>query len=117
MVEYEYVRTRRSDVRPINASQVPIVRFFMRWATRLNVAVFRASEGRLMNKFLGGLPSLCSYYHGCQIRNNPAHRPNPSATWQQQGAGRLPGRYGKEPRLVPQYCGPTRNTDHGRRGG
>lgn len=58
MVEYEYVKTRRADVRPIKEGQVPIVRFFMRWATRLNVAVFRASKGRLMNRFIGGY-SVC----------------------------------------------------------
>ena len=56
MVEYDYVRTRRADVRPIKDEQVPFVRFFMRWATRLNVAVFRASKGRLMNRFIGGYP-------------------------------------------------------------
>jgi F420H(2)-dependent quinone reductase len=56
MVEYEYVKTRREDVRPIKQSQVPLVRFFMRWATKLNVAIFRASKGRLMNKFIGGYP-------------------------------------------------------------
>lgn len=55
-MEYDYVKTRREDVAPIKDSQVPIVRFFMRWATRLQVAVFRASKGRLMNKFIGGYP-------------------------------------------------------------
>jgi hypothetical protein len=28
----------------------------MRWATWLNVVIFRASKGRLMNKFIGGYP-------------------------------------------------------------
>jgi F420H(2)-dependent quinone reductase len=56
MVKYDYVKTRREDVRIINDKQVPAVRFFMRWATRLNVAVFRLSKGRLMNKFIGGYP-------------------------------------------------------------
>jgi deazaflavin-dependent oxidoreductase (nitroreductase family) len=56
MIEYDYVTTRRADVRPIPQSQVPIIRFIMRWATRLNVAVFRASKGRLMSRFLGGYP-------------------------------------------------------------
>jgi deazaflavin-dependent oxidoreductase (nitroreductase family) len=56
MVEYDYVRTRRADVQPIKDSHVPAVRFFMRWATKLNVAVFRVSKGRLMNKFIGGYP-------------------------------------------------------------
>ncbi len=55
-MEYDYVKTRREDVAPIKESQVPIVRFFMRWATRLQVAVFRATKGRMMNKFIGGYP-------------------------------------------------------------
>jgi F420H(2)-dependent quinone reductase len=56
MTEFDYVKTRRADVKSIKASLVPIVRFIARWATRLNVAVFRASKGRLMNKFPGGYP-------------------------------------------------------------
>ena len=56
MVVYDYVSKRRADVRPIKDSHVPFVRFLMRWATRLNVAVFRATKGRLMNKFIGGYP-------------------------------------------------------------
>ena len=56
MIKYDYVKTRREDVQPIKDKQVPIIRFFMRWATRLNVAIFRASKGRLMNKFIGGYP-------------------------------------------------------------
>lgn len=56
MAQYDYVKTRREDVSEIKESQIPAVRFFMRWATRLNVAVFRASKGRLMNTFPGGAP-------------------------------------------------------------
>lgn len=56
MAKYDYVKTRREDVSEIKESQIPAVRFFMRWATRLNVAVFRASKGRLMNTFPGGAP-------------------------------------------------------------
>jgi deazaflavin-dependent oxidoreductase (nitroreductase family) len=56
MIKYDYVKTRREDVQPIKDKQVPVIRFFMRWATRLNVAIFRASKGRLMNKFIGGYP-------------------------------------------------------------
>ena len=52
MIEYDYVKTHRADVRPIKDAQVPIVRFIMRLATRLNVAVFRVSKGRR------GVPSL-----------------------------------------------------------
>lgn len=56
MVEYDYVKTRRENVQPIKDSQVPAVRFIMRWITRLHVAVFRLSKGRLMNRFIGGYP-------------------------------------------------------------
>ena len=56
MVKYDYVTTLREDVRPIEEKQVPAVRFFMRWATKLNVAVFRLTKGRVMNKFIGGYP-------------------------------------------------------------
>ncbi|MFT4825632.1 MAG: deazaflavin-dependent oxidoreductase (nitroreductase family) [Halioglobus sp.] len=56
MVKYDYVKTLREDVRPIEAKQVPAVRFFMRWATKLNVVVFRLTKGRVMNKFIGGYP-------------------------------------------------------------
>lgn len=56
MKQYDYVSTRREDVRPIPDKQVPLVRFFLRWATRLQVAVFRATRGRLMNRFIGGFP-------------------------------------------------------------
>jgi deazaflavin-dependent oxidoreductase (nitroreductase family) len=55
-VKYDYVKTRREDVAAIKPAQVPIARFFIRWATRLQVAVFRATKGRLMNTFIGGYP-------------------------------------------------------------
>lgn len=55
-MQYDYVKTRREDVAPIKQSHVPVVRFFMRWFTRLQVAVFRATKGRLMNSFPGGYP-------------------------------------------------------------
>jgi F420H(2)-dependent quinone reductase len=56
MTQFDYVKTRREDVRPIPEGQVPAVRFALRWATRCQVAVFRASRGRLMNTFIGGYP-------------------------------------------------------------
>lgn len=56
MIEYDYVKTKREDVAQIKESQIPIARFFMRWAGRLQVAVFRMSKGRLMNTFIGGYP-------------------------------------------------------------
>ena len=56
MKSYDYVKTRREDVAEIKESQVPAIRFVMRWATRLQVSVFRLTRGRLMNKFIGGYP-------------------------------------------------------------
>lgn len=56
MSDFDYVKTRREDVKPIPEKQVPVIRRVMRWATALQVAVFRGTGGRLMNKFLGGYP-------------------------------------------------------------
>ncbi len=56
MVEYDYVKTKREDVQEIPEKSIPITRVIMRWATRLQVAVFRATKGRMMNKFIGGYP-------------------------------------------------------------
>ncbi|GAB3281527.1 nitroreductase family deazaflavin-dependent oxidoreductase [Parahaliea aestuarii] len=56
MKQFDYVKTRREDVRPIPEKQVPLVRFFLKWATRVQVAGFRASKGRIMNTFPGGYP-------------------------------------------------------------
>jgi len=56
MVEYDYVKTKREDVQEIPEKSIPITRVIMRWATKLQVAVFRATKGRMMNKFIGGYP-------------------------------------------------------------
>lgn len=56
MTDYHYVKTRREDVRAFKESQIPTIRRVLRWATRLQVGVFKASKGRLMNKFIGGYP-------------------------------------------------------------
>jgi len=56
MVEFEYVKTRCEDVKPIRATQVPIARFIIRWGARFNVTVFRVSKALMMNKFPGGYP-------------------------------------------------------------
>jgi len=66
MKTYDYVKTRREDVAEIKESQVPTIQFFMRWATRLQVAVFRLSKGRLMNKFIGGYPVCVVDTHGAK---------------------------------------------------
>ncbi len=56
MIEYDYVKTRREDVRPIKENQVPAIRRVLRWVSKFQVAVYRKSGGRLMNKFIGGFP-------------------------------------------------------------
>jgi F420H(2)-dependent quinone reductase len=44
------------DVKPIPESMNGLIRVFMKAYTRLNVWVYRASNGRLMNKFPNGSP-------------------------------------------------------------
>jgi deazaflavin-dependent oxidoreductase (nitroreductase family) len=56
MSELDYIKKKRSDVDVIPAKIVPFVRAMMKFYTRLNVWVFKKSNGRLMNKFPGGAP-------------------------------------------------------------
>ena len=56
MVEYDYVKTKRKDVRQFKESQLPAIRRVLRWVSHLQVAIYRKSNGRLLNKFLGGYP-------------------------------------------------------------
>ncbi len=56
MVEYDYVTKKRDEVQTFPKRGMGVVRFILRWLTHLQVAVFRASKGRLMNKFTGGFP-------------------------------------------------------------
>ena len=53
MAKHEYVTARREDVRPIPEAIVPFVRRMTKFFTRLNVAVYKASGGRLMGRFQG----------------------------------------------------------------
>lgn len=53
MPKHEYVSARREDVRPIPEKFVPFVRRATKFFTRVNVAVYKASGGRLMSKFQG----------------------------------------------------------------
>ncbi|MFW2388671.1 MAG: nitroreductase family deazaflavin-dependent oxidoreductase [Polyangiales bacterium] len=57
MPKHEYVSARREDVRPIPQRIVPFVRRMTKFFTRVNVAVYKASGGRLMSKFQG--QSIC----------------------------------------------------------
>lgn len=54
MVEYDYVRTKREDVKPFKESQLPAIRKILAAVSKFQAGVFRLSRGRLMNSFLGG---------------------------------------------------------------
>ena len=56
MSKLDYVKKRRDEVDAIPSKWVPFVRKVMKLYTRLNVWVFKKSNGRLMNKFPGGAP-------------------------------------------------------------
>jgi deazaflavin-dependent oxidoreductase (nitroreductase family) len=56
MPAYDYVTTRREDVKAIPDEHSDIIRKIIRNYTRLNVWVFKKSQGRLMKKFPGGFP-------------------------------------------------------------
>lgn len=54
MVEYDYVKTRREDVKQYKEEQLPAIKAVLRYVSKFQAAVFRLSKGRLMNTFLGG---------------------------------------------------------------
>lgn len=56
MSQFDYVQTKREDVAAYPEKWVWLIRGFLKFFTRINVAVFMASKGRLMNKFSGGAP-------------------------------------------------------------
>lgn len=56
MADFDYVKKKCGEVDEIPAKAVPFVRKVMKFYTRLNVWVFKKSNGKLMNKFPGGAP-------------------------------------------------------------
>ena len=56
MAKYDYVTTRREDARPIPVSKAAAFKRQMGLYSKLNVWVYRASFGRLMNTAMGGYP-------------------------------------------------------------
>jgi deazaflavin-dependent oxidoreductase (nitroreductase family) len=56
VTEYDYVKTRREDVKPIPQSKVARFKRQMGLYSKLNVWVYRLSFGRLMNTAMGGYP-------------------------------------------------------------
>jgi len=56
VTKYDYVKTRREDVDAFPERGMGFIRFMLRMTTRIQVGLFRASKGRLANKFIGGFP-------------------------------------------------------------
>lgn len=56
MSQFDYVKTRREDVRPYSASTQKNIHWLLKIITRLNVWVFKKSRGRLWKNFPGGFP-------------------------------------------------------------
>lgn len=54
--KFSYVKTRREDVREITPRAERMVSPIIKYATKLNVWVFKKSRGRLMKTFFGGAP-------------------------------------------------------------
>ncbi len=56
MKKYDYVKTQREDVAEIPEKWVWLVRAITKLYTRLNVFVFKKTNGKLMKNFPGGYP-------------------------------------------------------------
>ena len=56
MPSFDYVKTRREDVKPIPAQHADMIHSIIRYCTRLNVWVFKQSKGRVWKNFPGGYP-------------------------------------------------------------
>lgn len=56
MTRFDYVKTKREDVPPIPVKYEKLVRWGAKLFSRLNVAVYKLSGGRLLNKGPGGKP-------------------------------------------------------------
>lgn len=56
MIRYDYVKTRREDLKPYPENAKGLTRLFIKTFTRINVWVYRLSKGRWMNTFPGGFP-------------------------------------------------------------
>ena len=56
MTRYDYVKTRREDVKPIPPGKVAGFKRQMSLYSKLNTWVYRLSLGRLMNTAMGGYP-------------------------------------------------------------
>lgn len=54
--KFDYVKTRREDVPAISERTERALAPVLKYATKLNVWVFKKSKGRLMKTFFGGAP-------------------------------------------------------------
>ncbi len=54
--KFDYVKKHREDVRAISEREESFVKPILRWATKINIWVFKASGGRLMKTFMGKAP-------------------------------------------------------------
>ena len=56
MKKYDYVKTRREDVQEIPEKWVSLTRKIVKYYTKLNVWVYKKTNGKLMKNFPGGFP-------------------------------------------------------------
>ncbi len=56
MIEYDYVKTKREDVREITVEQAKKAKKFISFFTKMNVWVFKKTNGKLWKNFPGGYP-------------------------------------------------------------
>ena len=64
-MSHPVTQLRKEDVDPIPARIVPLVRKVMKWSSRLNVWIYRKTNGRLGGKFIqGGAPVCLVSYTG-----------------------------------------------------
>jgi deazaflavin-dependent oxidoreductase (nitroreductase family) len=56
MIEYDYVKTKRSAVKAFPSGKEKHIKKFIKIMTKLNVWVFKKTNGRLMKNFPGGYP-------------------------------------------------------------
>jgi deazaflavin-dependent oxidoreductase (nitroreductase family) len=56
MIEYDYVKTKRSAVKAFPSGKEKHIKKFIKIMTKLNVWVFKKTNGRLMRNFPGGYP-------------------------------------------------------------
>lgn len=56
MIEYDYVKTKRADVQEFEEKHIKFARPILKFYTKMNVAVYKLSKGKLWGNFPGGYP-------------------------------------------------------------